>query len=332
MWDEYPLVMEILWALSFNETIQEKLRANAQLMDKLTKPHRPSMAEQTKKVIDGILWNLTATNNERSLSDIKDQAIFDIMISYSHKDQALCRQIYEELLRHGYRVWIDFDQMHGNVMDAMARAIERSHTVLVCMSEQYRRSSYCRAEAHYAFQRHLRIVPVLLQQHYKPDGWLCFLVGQLLYVDFAKHDFNVAMKMLVQELKAPFEKEEVNVSPPPSPLPPRANEIAFPSQSDLSENILDWTVADVHRWLVGHHLGQMAHLLADYDGSSLIYLNRYLSQHESPLMLSVLQEDALQRTKRSLSIVELARFRKLLDEQQRKIPIDAAARSFCQIL
>ncbi|CAF1677638.1 unnamed protein product, partial [Rotaria sordida] len=29
--------------------------------------------------------------------------------------------------------------MHGNVMDAMAQAIEQSHTIIICMSEHYRK-------------------------------------------------------------------------------------------------------------------------------------------------------------------------------------------------
>jgi TIR domain len=82
---------------------------------------------------------------------------FDIMISYSHKDKVLCKQIYEELIKSGYHVWIDFEQMHGNLMDAMSQAIERSHTVIICMSEEYRKSNYCRAESHYAFQRQRKI-------------------------------------------------------------------------------------------------------------------------------------------------------------------------------
>ncbi|CAF4166824.1 unnamed protein product [Rotaria sp. Silwood2] len=129
---------------------------------------------------------------------------FDIMISYSHADKQVCTQIYEELTRKGFRVWIDFDQMHGNVMDTMAYAIERSKTIIIGMSESYRRSSYCRAEADYAFQRRLKIVPILLQNHYKPDGWLLFLIGQLYYVDFTKYDFPQAFDALMKEIKVPF--------------------------------------------------------------------------------------------------------------------------------
>jgi hypothetical protein len=126
--------------------------------------------EKMRRVIHGILWNLEIDHEDHSISDMKDRDTFDIMISYSHKDKILCKQIYDELTKSGYRIWIDFDQMHGNVMDAMAQAIEQSQTVMICMSEDYRKSNYCRAEAHYAFQRQRKIVPVLLQKHYKPEG------------------------------------------------------------------------------------------------------------------------------------------------------------------
>ena len=86
-------------------------------------------------------------------------------------------------------------------MDAMAQAIEQSQMIIICMSEDYRRSNFCRAEAHYAFQRQLKLVPVLLQKHYKPDEWLLFLIGPLMYVDFIKYEFPKAMEMLLKELE-----------------------------------------------------------------------------------------------------------------------------------
>ena len=62
-----------------------------------------------RKMTHGILWNLEFTHQDRSLSEIND----------------------EELVKSGYRVWIDFDQIHGNVMDAMAQAIEQYHIQLL---------------------------------------------------------------------------------------------------------------------------------------------------------------------------------------------------------
>ncbi|CAF4795757.1 unnamed protein product, partial [Rotaria magnacalcarata] len=68
----------------------------------------------------------------RDSTDKGDETMFDIMISYSHKDKIFCKRLYDELIKTGYRVWIDFDQIHGNVMDAMAQAIEQSNAIIIC--------------------------------------------------------------------------------------------------------------------------------------------------------------------------------------------------------
>ncbi|CAF1048086.1 unnamed protein product [Adineta steineri] len=396
MCDEYPVIFDILWALSFNHDIQEQLRSNRQLMFKLTHLKQELNNPQMRKIANGILWNLESLHEDRAVSEENAEIRFDIMISYSHNDKILCKQIYDELIKSGYRVWIDFNQMHGNIMDAMAQAIEHSNVILICMSEQYRRSNYCRAEAHYAFQRQLKIVPILLEKHYKPDGWLLFLIGQLLYVDFTKYEFSQAIQMLIKELEAPvlqeydiLHKESISLNntdnivtnlPIPLPLPlekhykpdgwllfligqllyvdftkyefsqaiqmlikeleaPVLQEydilhkesislnntdnivtnlpipLPLPLTSVTSNNILEWTESEVQDWLIGHNLMHMSRLLYDYNGSSLIYLNKYLVNGDSQEILKLLQEDSLQRTKENLSLVELARFQTLIDEQ-----------------
>jgi hypothetical protein len=324
MSDQYPIVFDILWALSFNHDIQKQLRSNRKFMYDLSHLKHELNNEQIRKITHGILWNLESSHLDRSISE-EDEKMFDIMISYSHKDKILCKQLYDELIKAGYRVWIDFDQMHGNVMDAMAQAIERSHTILICMSDQYRRSNYGRAEAYYAFQRQLKIVPVLVQKHYKPDGWLLFLVGQLLYVDFTKYEFSKAMEMLFKELKAPgsIENNELPIDGPhepnviassmPIPLP-----LPGVTQPVSSKNILEWNQAEVQYWLIEHNLIQMSRLLSDYDGRSLIYLNKYLTNGESQAVMKLLEGDSLRRMNQNLSLVELAHLQSLVDQEQKQ--------------
>jgi hypothetical protein len=264
------MVFDILWALSFNHDIQRQLRSNTSFMTKLAHLPKHCHNEQMTKITHGILWNLESNHEDRTVTtETRDEKTFDIMISYSHKDEIICRRIYDELTRAGYRVWIDFDQMHGNVMDAMAQAIEQSKTVVICMSEQYRRSSYCRAEAHYAFQRQLNIVPILLQEHYKPDGWLLFLIGQLLYVNFTKHEFIQAMEMLMKEVQALNigKTDKIVIQPRRKsdtvlPVLPISSPAILPPLQ-LPENILDWTQTDVHDWLTRHKLVQMSGLLSN---------------------------------------------------------------------
>ncbi|CAF2116863.1 unnamed protein product [Rotaria magnacalcarata] len=322
MCDRYPIVYDILWALSFHHDIQQQLRSNQTLMLRLNHLKQELHYEPMGKITYGILWNLKSMYENRDSTDKGDETMFDIMISYSHKDKIFCKRLYDELIKTGYRVWIDFDQIHGNVMDAMAQAIEQSNAIIICMSEQYRRSNYCRAEASYAFQRRARIVPILLQEHYQPDGWLLFLVGQLIYVDYTKYEFLDAMEMLIRELKAPVLHDDnvlrvesrEDASMMNSSLSITRRQSTFPV---LAENILDWTQTDVRDWLIDHNLTQMSHLLSDYNGPSLINFYKYLTTAESHQILKLLQEDSLRRTNQSLSIVELARLQNLIDQQQK---------------
>ncbi|CAF3979026.1 unnamed protein product, partial [Rotaria sordida] len=249
--DKYPIVYDILWGLSFNSSIQEQLRLNHSFMTKLTEIKKNCSNETIRKAARGILWNLNSDRDKQIFTEKCDSTTFDIMISYSHKDKQICKHLYEQLIRTGYRVWIDFDQIHGNVMDAMVQAIEQSRTIIICMSEQYRRSNYCRAEAEYAFQRRLKIVPVLLQEHYKPDGWLLFLIGQSLYVDFTKHEFPIAIEMLIKEIKALHMQDLHNIEVQSNQSALLALSPSVPCLQPLSgaelrpENVQNWTTAQI---------------------------------------------------------------------------------------
>jgi hypothetical protein len=327
MADKYPITLNILWSLSFNPDIQNQLRSSRSFMSKLALLKEESNDEKMRKITFGILWNLEQQYIDRTASDA---AMFDIMISYSHKDETICKQIYEELVKAGFRVWIDFDQMHGNVMDAMAQAIERSHTVIICMSEQYRRSNYCRAEAHYAFQRQLKIVPILLQEHYQPDGWLLFLIGQLLYVDFTKYEFPRAIEKLIEELRSPvIQIQRTHVAP----VQPQEDPDFIVSPSlDFPENTHDWTAIHVQNWLIEHNLRQMTRLLTDFDGPSLSSLAELITQNDSQQILTLFQDDSLRKINENISLLELARLRSLLNKRQKPNKKNSYFLSYCQIM
>ncbi|CAF4046622.1 unnamed protein product [Adineta steineri] len=314
MSEQYPIVYDIIWALSFNHDIQQQLCLNSLFMSKLSHLAQQGENEQMRKMTNGILWNLEIDHQDRSISQSTKQNTFDIMISYSHKEKVLCKQLYDELTKNGYRVWIDFDQMHGNVMDAMAQAIDRSEIIIICMSEQYRQSNFCRAEAHYAFQRQRRIVPVLMQKHYKPDGWLLFLIGQLLYVDFTKYEFVRAIEMLSKELKV---TDVTNISISSVPVA-QVIVVKNPStRNKLPPNILEWTRLNVQDWLIEHNLQQMSRLLANCNGQSLVYLNKHIKYGEPQQTLKSLYKDCSRHLGETLSLIELSCLQSLIDQQKR---------------
>ncbi len=66
-------------------------------------------------------------------------------------------------------ILVDMENMHGNLLDAMSNAIEKSSIFLMCLTEKYKDSPSCRLECEYAFQKKKKMIPLLLQANYKPE-------------------------------------------------------------------------------------------------------------------------------------------------------------------
>ncbi len=150
-----------------------------------------------------------------------------------------------------------------------------------------------------------------------------FLTGQLLYIDFTKYEFERAVEMLLKEFKSTnITKINVGIVCPTentaviSTMHSRALNDAS-TQSNLPENILDWTQAHVHDWLIEHNLSQMSRLLTDCDGRTLVYLSRHLKRDGSQQCMRSLQEDSIRRTGETLSLIELSHLQSLIDQEKR---------------
>ena len=122
-----------------------------------------------------------------------------VMLSYAwgaKKD--LVTVLGAHLRSMGYDVWRDEEgsaivpSMSGDTDERMAQAIESSHTVVVCVSPQYKESVNCRSEAQYckAWKRThgLQLMYVMMDDEYTTmsktqtvDGWLGFMVGTELW-------------------------------------------------------------------------------------------------------------------------------------------------------
>jgi hypothetical protein len=83
----------------------------------------------------------------------------------------LCLEIKKKLEESGFSVWIDTESIHGSSLESMANAVEGSFVVLMCMTEMYKQSSNCRAEAEYAYKLGKPIIPLIMQKGYNPNGW-----------------------------------------------------------------------------------------------------------------------------------------------------------------
>lgn len=194
--------LDILLALSFNNQGSDAIEHDVNFMSHL-KILKNSNEEGIQRAADHLIWQLEQKANIVSTTKVNSgsNSKFDIMLSYSHSDKTLCFQVCERLVKDGYHVWLDRDQMHGDTMSSMAHAIENSEFILVCMSEAYKQSPYCQAEVHYAFERRCKLVPLVMKTKYKPDGWLGIIVSGKIYVDFSKFEFEMAYSMLKTEIE-----------------------------------------------------------------------------------------------------------------------------------
>jgi hypothetical protein len=85
-------------------------------------------------------------------------------------------------------------------MQAMADAVENSEFILLCMSDSYKRSVYCQAEAEYAFRCKRHLLPCIVRQGYRADGWLGLIIGSRIYVDFGRIEFKNACELILKEI------------------------------------------------------------------------------------------------------------------------------------
>ena len=108
-----------------------------------------------------------------------------IMISYQWDSQKDVLRIKETLDKLGYKVWMDIDQMRGNIYQKMSEGVENSDVIVVCMSAKYQTSECCNRELQYAQDMRKKIIPIKIEKGYVPHGALGLIVSGALYVDFS---------------------------------------------------------------------------------------------------------------------------------------------------
>jgi hypothetical protein len=180
-------------------------------------------------------------------------------------------------------------------MAAMAEAVENSEFVLLCMSDSYKQSTYCQAEAEYAFGCKRRLVPLIVRPGYKADGWLGFMIGSRIYIDFGFFDFPTAYEKLLNEIsrqrKRPLPSKTVQIAKVEEPVKlapieekpvekPTAPTSKLPdiymkrnAARDFNKNHIDlWMESDVLDFLFIHNLHELMPLCEKMDGPALIQL------------------------------------------------------------
>ncbi|CAK8682483.1 unnamed protein product [Clavelina lepadiformis] len=133
-----------------------------------------------------------------------------IMISYNWNDSKdLAHKISDELSSAGYKVWIDKNEMRGDIYDKMYEAVDNAYLVLMFLSENYKLSENCKREGKLAADKRKRIIPIITHDNYKMDGWTALLVSGKLYYDFSKESFENNFDKLIQEIDHPNEQQQL---------------------------------------------------------------------------------------------------------------------------
>ncbi|CAF0737919.1 unnamed protein product [Rotaria sordida] len=297
----------LIWNLCFDQNVRKVYNEHMKLNQILTTIAQTSSNDELRRTASGCLCTLmggptTTKKTSSTTTTTSTTGNKDIMLSYNHDVQQLSKQIKDHLVADGYNVWIDVERMHGNILDAMADAIENSTIFLMCLTEKYKDSPSCRLECEYAYLRKKTIIPLLLQANYKPDGWLGIIVGNKLYVNYAKKPFEAAYSETLAELQAVLNRTErkPTVSPSKKPAPPpqpssTINEtttttsnappgalahlmsqfrIDKPSEAKpiLSTNLEKMSITDTQHLLAENGLEKFMPMFMDIDGVKLMKL------------------------------------------------------------
>ncbi|CAF1084538.1 unnamed protein product [Didymodactylos carnosus] len=321
--------LEILWSMTFNEKAANILTNDQHFMKHVKLLSSTSKDEGVQKTAEGIIWKLEKKDEHYSIQSLSNKYKYDVMISYSHIDKNLCYQIHERLVNDKFCVWFDRDHCYGSHMQEMANAIENAEFVLICMSDSYKQSAYCQSEAHYAYERQCRLIPLIVREKYRPDGWLGFIVSGKVYIDFPKfNQFDVAYQKLLSEINHHRKNQSqttkhqpithfISITPQESSNNDRQS-IKF--AYCIKTNIELWTITDVIDFLRDHKFECMIPLCQNMDGKKLYRMYK-MCDSNIDLMYQSLNSELNQLHKQVLPLNIYLCF---LDELKKYVPITSS--------
>ena len=303
---ESKYALRLIAQLAFNIEISRDMANDATLKESLKRIALEFEGEESGKKNLGdfsvrnlckqINWSFsqTTTNKVDTESKLKDSAEkkaddvpSHVMISYNTASRDLCLKVKADIEAAGHKVWIDVNDIHGSSLNSMAEAVENSYCVLICVTEKYRQSINCQAEAQYAFRINKPIVPLIMQSGYeKVKGWLGFIQGDKIFVNFTRYSYDECIRRLRSELKtthkaltsAPSSSADLQLqsSGPVSSQPTRTT-----TTNPHASAILGWSESNVFEWFEKNALNrQIIKAIGKCNGVVLHQL--YEMKNEAP--------------------------------------------------
>jgi hypothetical protein len=85
-------------------------------------------------------------------------------------------------------------------METLAQIIENSAAVVLCISDAFKRDTYCQTAVRYAFDNGRQIFPLILRKGSKADGWISSLVSSHISSNLGTSDFKSVMESFVKQI------------------------------------------------------------------------------------------------------------------------------------
>ncbi|CAF1367986.1 unnamed protein product [Rotaria sp. Silwood1] len=287
----------IFWSISFLSEYNSKLKSNDKFLllvkQRINYESNDEHALVIRQAAKGILFNLDCLQMDMSLIEDNhnnnDDNQIKVMISYSHKDDKICKNLVLQLQQHFQGdIWVDFIKLsppYEDDWEEIAKAITECDVILMIVTENYCSSKSCRREVVHSDKRQKRMVPIYIGTDYTPEDWFEIRAGSATWVRFRdqKSDeevmeillglINVRDKVKQNDKKrivsheSNFQKKSEieansinNTQTIEISLPVNSNPIAKTPKIQLESNssisniistslIEEWTSEEVQRWL-----------------------------------------------------------------------------------
>jgi len=133
-----------------------------------------------------------------------------IMFSYSWEHKHNVRHIYDIIHKEFQYVptWIDYDNMSGNIFEAMNNAIENAFLVIVFLSSDYKKSKNCKNESELIIGKQKDYILVITEDNFpylendEETNWIQKMYKDQFYIDLSKGMEQEKIKKLLSLIKS----------------------------------------------------------------------------------------------------------------------------------
>ena len=130
-----------------------------------------------------------------------DTEKYDVMLSYQWDSQVFVKGTKHFLETNGLRVWMDIEEVFGNINTRMQNGINNSKIIILFITKKYDESDNCCKEFNYADKKRKIIMPVKLE-HYNPESELDLIIGNKRYYTFVNNsNIEDEKKDLLRDIK-----------------------------------------------------------------------------------------------------------------------------------